>query len=71
MPLTYWLELLRRAMIGSVAQAFPTLAQFSNAQLFGILIGLTLAFGVLARVVFRWCDHQARERGYIDMVTNY
>ncbi|HEX2980144.1 MAG TPA: ABC transporter permease, partial [Anaerolineaceae bacterium] len=30
MPITYWLELLRRSMIGSVAQAFPTLARFSN-----------------------------------------
>jgi ABC-2 type transport system permease protein len=71
MPLTYWLELLRRALVGDVAQAFPTLAQLSNLQLLGILVGLSLAFGVLAYFVFRWCEHLARERGLIDMVTNY
>ena len=40
MPITYWLELMRRSLIGEVAQAFPTLAQFSNIQLIGILLGL-------------------------------
>jgi ABC-2 type transport system permease protein len=70
-PITYWLELLRRALVGSVAQAFPTLTGFSNAQLLGILVGLTLVFGVASIFVFRWCEHQARERGLIDMVTNY
>ncbi len=71
MPLTYWLELIRRALLGSTAQAFPTLAAFSNAQLFGILFGLAIAFTLLAAVVFRWCDYQARERGMIDMTSNY
>jgi ABC-2 type transport system permease protein len=71
MPITYWLELLRRSLVGSVAEAFPTLSNFSNAQLLGILIALTLIFGLLSRVVFKWCEHQARERGLIDVVTNY
>ena len=71
MPITYWLELLRRSLVGSVAEAFPTLSNFSNAQLLAILLALTLVFGLVARVVFRWCEHQARERGLIDIVTNY
>jgi ABC-2 type transport system permease protein len=71
MPITYWLELLRRSLVGSVAQAFPTLAGFSNAQLLGILVGLTLVFTLLSVVSFRWCEHLARERGLIDVVTNY
>ncbi|MBT3388868.1 MAG: ABC transporter permease [Chloroflexi bacterium] len=71
MPITYWLELLRRSLVGSVAQAFPTLAGFSNAQLLYILIGLTIVFGVLSAVVFHWCEFRARERGMLDMVTNY
>lgn len=71
MPLTYWLELLRRALVGSVAQAFPTLSGLSNTQLLGILLGLTATFALLSFFVFRWCEHQARERGLIDMVTNY
>lgn len=71
MPLTYWLELLRRSLVGSVAEAFPTLSQYSNSQLFGVLIGLTVIFGLLSLIVFRVCEHQARERGVIDVVTNY
>jgi ABC-2 type transport system permease protein len=71
MPVTYWLELLRRTLVGSVAQAFPTLSGFSNLQLLGILVGLTVVFGVVSIFAFRWCEHRARERGMLDMVTNY
>ncbi len=71
MPITYWLELMRRSLIGGVAQAFPTMAQFSNAELLAILSGLTVAFGIISVYTFRWCDHIARERGMIDQTTNY
>lgn len=71
MPLTYWLELMRRSLIGEIAEAFPALAAFSNLQLLGILLGLTLVFSVVAFFAFRYCDHRARELGYIDMITNY
>jgi len=42
-PITYWLELVRRSLIGSVAETFQTLAGFSNLQLIAILVGLTVA----------------------------
>ncbi|MFZ2098040.1 MAG: ABC transporter permease [Anaerolineales bacterium] len=71
MPVTYWLELLRRSLVGYIAEAFPTLQSLSNLQLIGILLGLTLIFGVLAYFIFRYCEFVARERGLIDMVTNY
>ncbi len=71
MPLSYWLELLRRALLGNVAEAFPTFATYSNGQLLGILAGLTVLFGVLSSLAFRWCDYIARERGVIDRVTNW
>ena len=71
MPITYWLELIRRALIGNVAQAFPTLSGFSDAQLFAVLMVLSLAFGTLSIFTFRFCDWRARERGLIDRVTNY
>jgi ABC-2 type transport system permease protein len=71
MPITYWLELMRRSLIGEVAEAFPTLANFSNGQLIGILLGLTVLFGTASIFIFRYCDHLARERGLIDRVTNY
>ena len=71
MPITYWLELLRRSLVGSVAQAFPTLANLSNGQLLAILGGMIALAAVVAVITFRWCDHQERERGYIDRTTNY
>jgi ABC-2 type transport system permease protein len=71
MPITYWLELLRRSLVGEVAEAFPTLQGFSNLDLMGILIGLTIVFGTISIVTFRWCEHRAREKGLIDVVTNY
>jgi ABC-2 type transport system permease protein len=71
MPLTYWLELMRRSMISEIAEAFPTLAEFTNLQLVGILVGLTAVFILFAFVSFKYCDHRARELGYIDRTTNY
>lgn len=71
MPITYWLELLRRSLVGSVAQAFPTLATVSDGQLLVILVALTIALMFIATIVFRVCDHRARERGLIDRTTNY
>ncbi len=70
-PITYWLELMRRSLIGNVAQAFPTLSHFSNLQLLGVLVGLTTIFGIASTFVFRFCDYRAREQSLIDRVTNY
>jgi ABC-2 type transport system permease protein len=70
-PVTYWLEILRRALVGEVAAAFPTFENLSNQQIVGILIGLTIVFGVISYFLFRYCEHIARERGLLDMVTNY
>lgn len=70
-PLTYWLELMRRSLVGNIADAFPTLSGLSDLQLLGILIGLTALFGVISMISFHWCEGRARERGLIDVVTNY
>ena len=71
MPISYWLELIRRALLGSNAGAFPTFAAFSNAELFGILGGITLLFGVIAAGTYKLCDRIAREKGMIDTVSNF
>ena len=71
MPVTYWLELLRRSLVGHIAEAFPTLQSLTNLQLIGILFGLIIMFGILSYYIFRYCEFVARERGLIDMVTNY
>jgi ABC-2 type transport system permease protein len=70
-PITYWLELMRRSLVGNVAQAFPTLSGLSDLQVLGILAGLTIVFGLASTAVFRFCDYRARERGLIDKVSNY
>jgi len=71
MPVTYWLELLRRSLVGRVAEAFPTLQSLNNLQLIGILLSLSIIFGVMSFFLFRYCEQIARERGMIDMVSNY
>lgn len=71
MPITYWLELLRRSLVGDIAEAFPTLSTFSNQDLFMILFGLTIVLGLVSFITFHWCEQRARDRGLIDVVTNY
>ncbi len=71
LPITYWLELLRRSFLGQAARAFPTLAALSDGQLLGILTGLGCLFGLLAALTFYRCNRQARERGLIDRTTEY
>jgi ABC-2 type transport system permease protein len=67
-PITYWLELLRRALLGP-GRSFATFDQWTDGQLLRAMTGLTAALGVLALVVFRACDYMARERGLIDRTT--
>jgi len=70
-PVTWWLELMRRALLGTDIAAFPTLAGYSNSELFGILAALTVMFAVLAWLAFRLFDGMARERGMIDAQSNF
>jgi ABC-2 type transport system permease protein len=71
MPMTYWLELMRRALLGADVSGFPTLVSYSNAELFGILAVLTAGFGVVAWLAFRYFDGMARDRGMIDAQSNF
>jgi ABC-2 type transport system permease protein len=70
-PVTYWLEIIRRSLVGSVAEAFPTFQNLGNAQIIGILVALTIIFSIVGYFTFRRCEFLARERGLIDIVTNY
>ena len=71
LPVTYWLELIRRSLVGSIAHAYPTFNNLNNLQLLGILVIATGALAVIAFISFRWCEGQARDGGLIDRVTNY
>jgi ABC-2 type transport system permease protein len=69
LPVTYWLELMRRALVGP--GGFQTLAGFSDLQLLAILCALTTSLAALALPAFKRCEHRARERGLIDRTTGY
>ncbi len=73
LPLTYWLESLRRAVLGSEAskRISPSLGGISDGQLLLILVGVTLLTGLVSIYFFRWSEHRAREKGLIDMTTHY
>ncbi len=69
LPLTYWLELTRRALLGGhVGARFPVA---DTGAIFGLLVLTTAVLVAVALVAFRICDFQARERGQIDRTTGY
>ena len=68
-PLVYWMELIRRSLLGSQAiRMFPTL---SDADILLRLVVTTVATLIVAHLVFSWADRQARRRGLIDMESNW
>jgi ABC-2 type transport system permease protein len=71
LPLTWWLELTRRALVGSAAAASPSMAAFPDAAVLGILAGQAIVLAVVATLGWNWAYHRARERGLLDKVTNY
>lgn len=71
LPVTYWLEVARRALLGPNAVGFPTLARFSNLELLGILAGFAAALIVLSIYVYRRALHRAKEKGLIDLESAY
>jgi len=73
LPLTYWMESLRRAVLGSGASRdiSPSLAGIDDWQLLLILLGSTLLAALVSTWFFRWSEHRAREKGLIDLTTHY
>jgi ABC-2 type transport system permease protein len=69
LPLTYWLETLRRALLGRGVGEL--LASLSNEVLLVILAGSTLVLAVISVTFYRWAEHVAKEKGLIDMQTMY
>jgi len=71
LPMAYWLELLRRSLLGARAAVLPPFAGLSSAALLGLLLGITALFGGLAALAYRRYDRIARERGLIDIQTSF
>jgi ABC-2 type transport system permease protein len=69
LPLTYWLEALRRALLGRGAGEM--LAPLSDQALLLILVGSTVLSAVISVAFYRWAENRAREKGLIDMQTMY
>jgi len=68
-PLVYWMELIRRSLLGSHAiRMFPAL---SDADVLSRLLITAVATLILAHLVFGWADRTARRKGLIDMESNW
>lgn len=69
LPLTYWLELVRRSVLGKSLS--PTLGGFTNLELIGIMLLTTLTLALFSHWIYRSIEHIARKRGKIDQLMNY
>ncbi len=69
LPVTYWLEAIRRAILGT--SAAPTFAAWSDTQVIGALVVSSLAWGVISVLYFRYAENRARQLGLIDWQTQY
>ena len=71
LPVTYWLEAARRALLGADATGFKTLAFLSDWQLIAVLAGFCAALLLSSAYFYRWALHTSKERGLIDMESGY
>jgi ABC-2 type transport system permease protein len=73
LPTTYWLEGMRRALMGRSPEGSPLarspLAQFSNAELALALIVTTVGLTVVAQWFYRWAVRRAWRNGKIEEQT--
>jgi ABC-2 type transport system permease protein len=68
-PMTYWLEAVRRALLGTGGSV--ALRGLSNTTLMAIVIGTTALLAVVAFSGFRLAERRARAKGLLDMQTMY
>ena len=69
LPLTYWLELVRRAVLGKSISS--TLGGYSDFQLILIMAVTTLALALFSHWIYRSIEYIARKYGKIDQLTSY
>ena len=67
LPTTYWLEGMRRALMGPLpAQFRGPLGGWSNGELALMLLGTTAALAVFAQVFWRWSERRAWRNGKLE-----
>ena len=67
LPITWWLEAVRRALLGHGAPG--QLATIGDSTVLGLLLATGVVFSVGSWLVFRFMEHRARDRGLIDQTT--
>jgi ABC-2 type transport system permease protein len=71
-PITYWLEIVRRAIQPGLATSdISGLGGYSDLTILLYLAISTVAFLVISIGIFRYADHVARKKGKVDMTTTY
>ncbi len=71
-PITYWLEIVRRALQPSMVGAdISGLGSFSDLTILSFLAISTVVFLFISLAIFKYADHVARKKGKIDMTTTY
>jgi ABC-2 type transport system permease protein len=70
-PVTYWIEAMRRSVIGDAGQPNSYLATMPTEILLLYIVGTTLAFFALSIFVFQRFDQAARRKGRIDITTSF
>ena len=71
LPITYWLELVRRALLPEMAAAFPTWQGVSNATLVGALLLSSAVMAGLGVLGFRLGERRARARGLLERTSEW
>jgi ABC-2 type transport system permease protein len=74
LPITYWMEALRRGLEPAVIAGFPGstgLQDFSNLQLMLALLFSTIVFLFVSHSIFKYADKVARRKGKIDWTSAY
>jgi ABC-2 type transport system permease protein len=70
LPTTYWLEGMRRALMGPIPETAPILrgplADWSNADLAGMLAATTAGLVVFAQAFWRWNERRAWRLGKLE-----
>ncbi|HVO41696.1 MAG TPA: ABC transporter permease, partial [Aggregatilineales bacterium] len=67
LPVTYWLALLRRSLLGVEALAYPPFAGWSNLELLAVFAGITALVALLSALIYRWAMRQMLVRGNVDL----
>lgn len=70
-PVTYWIEAMRRSLIGNAGQASSRLSSMPTEVVLAAIVVTTVLFFAASILVFRHFDRAARRKGRIDITTSY